>query len=494
MNKCFWVYLNSTSNNERILMEEGTRFENKGKRYTMGSDGKLSIFDKETNETTKGNTIELRDYQYQTFQAVMNNHDEKKGIATLSNEDIKRALNKHKNRSVTKDLWEFLKGDYEVENPRRFSSENKISAYITNGNKKTSAVLAFSHNVVEKIETNPIIPESNPNLPVDSTTPIEPKKGAFTGSGLFTNPNIKEKKAFTYTCKKGDDIVKLAIMYEIDTYQIIAANPQLKKGVDYNVTFPENGLANFTSNLKPGQKIIIPARYDVKEGSCKTVADVAKITGVSESFLKDFLTIVETESQNGEPDYTTYLDDGGTPTIGYGHTGKVDGKALSCKKGKKITITKAKALEILAEDLLKHKAMTMAYLGKENYTNAPKSVQDAILDVAYNKGIWDGYLTNRGYAASTSLIKNDLKNGRYASALWHTKRDKTGFRGLRKRNIYRFISGLKELSKKQRNAAMDAMEPYYKQELAKCKSYDREALRRAWENARKGVCTGYKLK
>ena len=41
MNKCFWVYLNSTSNNERILMEEGTRFENKGKRYTMGSDGKL---------------------------------------------------------------------------------------------------------------------------------------------------------------------------------------------------------------------------------------------------------------------------------------------------------------------------------------------------------------------------------------------------------------------------------------------------------------------
>ncbi|MBQ7764171.1 LysM peptidoglycan-binding domain-containing protein [bacterium] len=494
MSKCFYVQLESKNYSERILMQEGTRFENKGKRYTMGSDGELSIFDKETQEITKGNTIELRDYQYQTFKAVMNNHDEKKGIATLSNKDIELSLKQHEKGNVTTDLGEFLKGDYEVENPRRFPNENKLSAYITNGRKSTSAVLAFSYNVVEKATTKPVTPEKDSNLPIESTTPVKPTQGAFTGTGLFNNPNIKEKRAFTYTCKKGDNLVTLAKTYEIDTYQIIAANPQLEKGVDYNVTFPKNGLANLTSNLKPGQKIIIPARYDVKKGSCKSVNDVAKIAGVSVDFLKDFLTIVETKEQNGEPDYKTYLDDGGTPTIGYGHTGRVNGKPLSCRKGKKIRIDKKEALEILAEDLLKHKAMTMAYLGKENYLKAPRSVQDAILDVAYNKGIWDGYLTNQGYAKSTSKIKEDLQKGHYASALVHTRREKTGFRGLRKRNIYRFISGLKDLPTDKRKAAIKAMTSYYKQELAKCKSYDREALRSAWENARQGKCTGYNLK
>ncbi len=227
MNKCFWVFLNSTNHKEKILMEEGACFENKGARYTMGANGELSIFDKETGEITKGDTIELRDYQYQVFQAVMNNSDDGKKVSTLSNEDIKLALKKHENGNVTEDLGEFLKGDYEVENPRRFTNENKISAYITNGNKQTSAVLAFTFNATQT-EAPSVVEETIPKPQKIESNTVNPARGAFTGTGLFNNPNIKEKPAFTYTVKNGDDLVKLARTYEIDTYQIIAANPQLK--------------------------------------------------------------------------------------------------------------------------------------------------------------------------------------------------------------------------------------------------------------------------
>ena len=493
MGKFFWVNLTSTNNNERILMEENTRFENKGAVYTMGSNGKLSIFDKENETETAGDTIKLTDYQYQIFQAVMNNSSDGKSVNALSNKDIELAIHMHSQGKLTNDLSEFLKGNYEVDNPKRFSSENKFSAYITNGIKKFSAVLCFQYDVKDvkkaKQEQSPAQIDDE-----EQKTPSKPASGAFTGDKIFNNPSITVKKSFTHKLKSGEDIVSLARQYEIDTYQIIAANPQLKAGKDYKVSYPKNGLAILTSNLKAGREIVIPARYSVKSGSCKSIKDVAKITGVSEAYLKDFLTKVEVENQDGKPDLTTYLDDGGTPTIGYGHTGRVDGKPLSCRAGKKITITEGKALEILAEDILKHQAMTMAYLGEQNYRKAPKSVQNAILDIAYNKGIWDGYLETNGYAASTRKIKDDLAKGHYASALVHSRREKTGFRGLKKRNVYRFISGLTDLTPSQRKNAMDAMKPYYNQVLSQCKAYDKPALKKAWENAEKGITTGYTLK
>lgn len=493
MGKFFWVNLASKSSEERILMEAGTRFENKSAIYTMGQDGKLSIFDRENESAEVGDSITLTDYQYQTFQAVMNNSSDGKKVKALSNQDIKLAMDMHSKGKLKSDLAEYLQGNYEVENPKRFSSENKFSAYITNGVKKYSAVLSFQYDAKDVKKVEPKKEIDNENAEEEKNRPVI-KDGAFTGDDLFENSSIVVKKSFTHKLENGEDLVTLARQYGIDTYQLVAANPHLKRNKDYTVTYPQNSLAVIKCNIKAGTKITIPARYSVKSGSCKNFKDVAAITGVSEAYLRDFLTKVEVDKQDGEPDLTTYLDDGGTPTIGYGHTGRVDGKPLSCKKGKKITITKAKALELLAEDLLKHKAMTMAYLGKENYCKAPKSVQNAILDVAYNKGIWDGYLTNQGYAASTSKIKENLEAGHYASALVNTKRDKTGYRGLRKRNIYRFISGLTDLPPKKRKDAMKAMKPYYEKVLSECKNYDKPALRNAWVNAENGKTTGYTLK
>ncbi len=472
-----------------IKMEKGCSFDAGNKRYSINANGEISIFNKTTYRTTTSERISMTNYQFATFKAVANNTDEGLGNKwTLSIADIKSAMNKFKNNKLAKDLHEFLSNTYKVKNTKLFSTENKFSAYITNGNAKTSSVIAFQFsNITPKDKTDETAPSAS--------------SGKESGNGLFSNPNIITEKAFTHTTKAGESIVDLARKYEVDTYQIIAANPQLKEGRDYKVTYSKSDLANIKCNFKPGTKITIPARYKVKKGSCKNLADVAKITGVSENYLKDLLTIVETRKP-GVPDLTTYDDcipskGKGTPTIGFGHTGRVDGKPLSYAPGKKITITKEKAYEILAEDILKHEAMTIAYMGKKNWQKTPDSVKSAILDITYNKGIWDGF-KNPHWNKYTKKIKKNLQDGHYASALCNTYRQ-SGVASLLERNIYRFISGLKDLPPSKRKAAIKAFEPRYQKALKAMKK--KKSLRanvklvqKAWANAKKGIVTGYKMK
>ncbi len=469
---------------QTIKMEKGCSFDAGSKRYSVNDNGKVSIFNKSTNKTTTADKISMTNHQFATFKAVANNTDEGLGNKwTLSIADIKEAMNKFKHGKLAKDLHEFLSKNYKVKNPKIFSNENKISAYVTNGKSKTSSVMTFQFNTGEVSNNNVVNNNNNSN------------------DGLFSNPNIITEKAFQYTVKKGDDIVSLARKYEIDTYQIIAANPQLKEGKDYKVTYSKSECANIRCTLKPGTKITIPARYKVKKGSCKNLADVAKITGVSENYLKDLLTIIETRKP-GVPDLTTYDDciprkGKGAPTIGFGHTGRVDGKPLSYAPGKKITITKEKAYELLAEDILKHEAMTVAYMGKKNWEKTPSSVKSAILDITYNKGIWDGF-KNPNWNKYTKKIKRNLQDGHYASALCNTYRQ-SGVASLLERNIYRFISGLKDLPASKRKAAIKTFEPRYQRALKAMKK--KKSLRdnvklvqTAWANAKKGIVTGYKMK
>ena len=291
--------------------------------------------------------------------------------------------------------------------------------------------------------------------------------------------------------KKHDTLVSIAKEFELDTYQIVAANPQLKQGVDYKVNYRKNNIATIDTYIKEGATITIPARYSVKAGSVRNLNDLCKITGLSEGYIKDLLTVIEVKPTHpGKPDLTTYNDGYGTPTIGYGHTGRFNGKDLSLKK--KVTITEAQALELLAEDLIKHEAMVIAYLGKENYEKAPASVRSAIVDIAYNKGIWDGF-KNPYHNSATSKIKSDLESRNYASALCDTRRMNTPNRGLKRRNLYRFISGLTDLSPAKREAAMKEMNGYYRSVLNTLKGAEYTYLKNAWENAKAGKTTGYRI-
>ena len=458
------IFVNVTIHSGRITktvkMEKGTSFENKGGIYTADKDGLI---------------IHLNNYQMQVFQAVANNYNENNSDEIiLSKKDIDIAIQKYSSGKLGKDLGEFLGGNYKVKNPKAYIDENKISAYITNGKTTTSAVLCFKYDN----KTNEVKPDS-----VNSRKPVLESKN-------FANSSVIVKKPFSYTFKKGDNLLSVAKEYEVDTYQLIAANPQLKEGVDYRIEYRKNNTANVISYIKEGTAITIPARYSVKDGSVRNFNDLCRITGLSRGYIEDLLTIIEVSPKHpGKPDLRTYNDGYGMPTIGYGHTGTVDGKPLSLRK--KINISEIKALQLLAEDLIKHEAMVIAYLGKENYDKTPDSVKSTIVDIAYNKGIWDGFL-NPYHNQYTKNIKQDLQNGDYAKALSDSKRI-TPNRGLKRRNIYRFISGLTDLSPSKREVAMKDMNAYYRSVLKTLKGAEYTYLKQAWENAKSGKVTGYRI-
>jgi GH24 family phage-related lysozyme (muramidase) len=78
---------------------------------------------------------------------------------------------------------------------------------------------------------------------------------------------------------------------------------------------------------------------------------------------------------------TGYLCPAKVPTIGYGHTGTVDGKAVCVG----MKITKAKAIELLKEDLEKFEKKVNKY-SKYKWT---QNEFDALVSFAYNIGSID---------------------------------------------------------------------------------------------------------
>lgn len=92
---------------------------------------------------------------------------------------------------------------------------------------------------------------------------------------------------------------------------------------------------------------------------------------------------------------TAYLCPAGVWTIGYGHTGKVDGKAIA----KGMTITAKKATELLRQDLATFEAAV------NTYVTAPitQNMFDALVSFAFNCG--GAALKN-----STLLKKLNAKN------------------------------------------------------------------------------------
>ena len=66
-------------------------------------------------------------------------------------------------------------------------------------------------------------------------------------------------------------------------------------------------------------------------------------------------------------------------------------------------------------------------------------------------------------------------------------------RGLRRRNVYRFITGLTDLTPSKRDDAMKKMNGYYHTVLKSLKGVEYSYLKQAWENAKAGKTTGYRI-
>lgn len=104
---------------------------------------------------------------------------------------------------------------------------------------------------------------------------------------------------------------------------------------------------------------------------------------------------------------TAYKCPAGVWTIGYGHTGTVDGKAIASG----MTITAAKATELLKKDLAKFEASV------NTYVTAPitQNMFDALVSFAYNCG--SGAL--KGSTLLKKLNANDYDGAAEQFPLWN---------------------------------------------------------------------------
>lgn len=254
------------------------------------------------------------------------------------------------------------------------------------------------------------------------------------------NKNIKIEPQKIYTISAGDNLSLIAEKYNIPLYLLKKANADIK---------------NFRS-LNVGQKIKIPSYPKLKLETINNMNDVANATGVSKNYITDIL--IGIEGRKSEPELKGYYDNvkdnehpKGYLTIGFGHTGKVRGKKLTLDT----KINRKEAFELLAQDLLNAKIVAAQYYG-DNFNKAPQSIQCAIIDIVFNKGI-EG-LEKEG--SLTRNLKQDLAKHDYASAAAHVIY-KTDLKGLQKRNIFRFFTAVKDLSVRDKLKAFNLTQRYY---------------------------------
>ena len=280
---------------------------------------------------------------------------------------------------------------------------------------------------------------------------------------IFKSNKVKITPACVYTIVSGDSFATIAKKYKVSPTRLQQANP--------NVTNPRK-------DLKAGQKINIPESVTIDTKQIRSLNDVAEAVGVSQDFITNFIKNIEKLHLNGYNDKVN----GGTWTIGYGHTGKVKGKDIT----QNTIITKKEALELLAVDLLNAKIEALAHFGND-FLNAPKSVQDGIIDNTFNKGI-EGFTTNP--SSPTYKVKADLKRKDYASAAAHLVY-KTDNRGLKKRVLYRVIYATKDLPPAERKKALNLNSAYYNEVLKEFNTpkdaTEVKYMKTAWNNAQKGV-------
>ena len=314
-----------------------------------------------------------------------------------------------------------------------------------------------------KKRNNTVIKKSQPVSPTPKKVVSTMIKGRFWVSGKNISYAFPEEHTVTADMQKG---YLLSNLYGVSLFRMKIANPDI----------------NFDKAIPVGTKLNIPGRYFVTPGTVKSFGDVVKTTGVDKHYIKDILIGIEGRHQ--KPDLKAYYDGvkdrlhpRGVLTIGFGHTGRVDGQVLTPG----MTITNEKAYELLAQDILDAKVDAIVYMGKPEFNKAPESIQTGLIDIVFNKGVEP--FTRKG--SPTTRLKKNLEDEHYASAAANMVLKPT-VKGLKKRNIYRSIMSMGDLSSKEREAAMKALRPDYIATISCFSGGDKVLMQRAWANAKQG--------
>lgn len=527
-------------------------------KYTL-SDGSIMQYSLDAEGDVKkgsgkdSDNIELTKYQISVFEALKgcdgNNQDfTKKDLKNLTEDDVVKLINDQLNETsdceakeatITKKSLKVMFWDYERQVKRYLTIEfkSKFSNNFANFFRNL-----FSSNKVERadrkstrqthnVDTN-IVVGNLEEQPIDITKmednaeAVEPtlsnreirkaeRKARWEARRRSTEGRSKDfnfkgsiEPEYEYSIKKGETALKIANDLGIPLSCIKAANPN----VNWN-------------SLQIGQKIIIPERRSVENIEIKSLDEVAEYTGLSKFYIEELLcnieknhpTVYDDAKQNGKKN-GNYA---GTLTIGYGHTGSLLGKYF--KKGTEyaqqpnerfelkramednhsiIELSNEDAYQILAQDLLNMRAEAEAYFG-EAFNEAPQSIQDAIIDVIFNKGVdtgLEGYytvyknkekITKRKETPTRNLYEN-IVNKDYVSAAQNVCYS-SNLKGLNKRNIYRVIVATQELSSKERLQVLGNLEPYCMEVAETLSTGVKVQLLEAWEKAKNGVFDNFTL-
>ena len=431
---------------------------------------KYSIIDGKVDKSSAEpvSSVELTNYQmtFINFLKKQDNKSEvlnKRDLKTLSPEVIEEEMNK---------LYQ-EKNVYEVASAEHSKRKAGISITDTFDNSKNISIEFERIGFFKRIGNffkNVFSGKNNEK----SNQPQTEKEILL--EDVFPN-NVTVYPEEVYTAKGGEKPYKLANKLGVSFYRLKEENPDV----------------NLDWVLEKGQSFVIPQKVVVTSGSVRNLADIAKVTGVSENYIKDILFGIE--GRDSEPDlrpyydgYPTQISPKGTLTIGFGHTGRVRGVEMNSQNMHKIKITREEAYEILAQDIINAKLDAIAYFGND-FINAPESVQNAIIDIVFNKGISTGFEKE---GSLTNNLKHNLAEGDYASAAVNTCY-LTNNKGLKKRNVYRFISSLQDLTTSERKEAMGKYETYYQNVLGLFTGNKSEyaMLEQAWQNAYEGRCHSF---
>ena len=419
-------------------------------------DGKI---DKKSEKEVS--TINLTNYQIALFNLLKNKDS---NAEKLDDTDLKNITEE----SIQKELNAFYKekGIYEALNAEKSKHNVELTIKHSESNTEKKIGIEFEHKGVFKQIWDGIcsIGRFLKNMfnKSDSKNSTE-KINTANNDKTIEKMNVNILPAYTYVAEGGEKPYILTHKLGVSLNRLKHANP------NQNLDLP----------LTKGQAITVPKQYKVKEGSTHNFKDISKNINVSEKYIKNIL--IGLEGKNSKPKLKPYYD--GVPdethpkgylTIGFGHTGRVFGEEMTSQNMDQIEITEAQAYEILAQDILDAKLDAMTYFG-EDFEKAPQSVQDAIVDIMFNKGI-AGF---QKLGSPTCKIKNDLAKRDYVSAAEHTIY-KTGCKGLQKRNVYRVAHAISSLTPNEQNEVRSRCHTYFENIKNKYNGAEKDSLIDVW--------------
>ena len=232
--------------------------------------------------------------------------------------------------------------------------------------------------------------------------------------------------------------------------------------------------------------------------SVNTITEKIKNISRRTGFSVDLITLVianESFTQKAE-----FKERDGCWEVGFGHTNRANHNksfVAQARTKKGFTIDLDTAFKWFEQDLIdKHNYLKYSKLNTlYDYTNLPKSLQEAFIDTAFNRG--EGTLTPGAslFDKQYKKLRDYIKKKDYASAAVYLRQRENRMKaadknGLRKRNLYRFLIAIRDLAPLEKYKAMKLFKKknsYYVRTIRGLHGYDRIKAEMAWENVEKNL-------